>query len=86
MSNIFAEESYIKVIINNTPITKHDIELNKAMYIKMNNAKNLDAMQHKQLDQMILDQIIDQTLLFQHAEALGIEISDEEMKNTIITI
>ena len=66
--NIFAKQQDIVVIVNDKPITMYEFTVRKKMVIALNNVDNSDINTDKQLNKNVLNLLIEEELLNQHAE------------------
>lgn len=76
----------IVAIVNETPITKHDLEARKKMLIIVNDLKKVDAKLDKKLNTAAIDSLINDTVLIQHAQNVGGDISEEDIDNAISSV
>lgn len=79
-----AEQSNIVALVNNEPITLNEFRARKKMIMVLNNVEALTPAQDKQLSDIAVKSLIDESLLFQYAGDK--EISQEEIDNAIKSI
>jgi hypothetical protein len=84
--NVFAKQQDIVAIVNDKPITMYEFTARKKMIIALNKVDNSDLTTDKQLNKNVLNLLIDEELLNQHAEKTGIKISEPEIDSAILTI
>lgn len=84
--NIFAKQQDIVAVVNDEPITMYEFTARKKMVIALNKVDNSDPHTDKQLNKNVLNLLIDEELLNQHAEKTGIKISEPEIDSAILTI
>ena len=84
--NVFAKQQDIVAIVNDKPITMYEFTARKKMVIALNKVDNSDLTTDKQLNKNVLNLLIDEELLNQHAEKTGIKISEPEIDSAILTI
>lgn len=84
--NLFAKQRDIVAIVNDKPITMYEFTARKKMVIALNKVDNSDLITDKQLNKNVLNLLIDEELLNQHAEKTGIKISEPEIDSAILTI
>jgi len=76
----------IIALVNDQPITKHDFEARKKLAIVLGNVDTSTPEKDKQLKDTILNILIMEELLDQHAKKIGGEISEKELNNAIADI
>ena len=76
----------IVALVNDQPITKHDFESRKKMLVVLNGIDTSDYHSNIKLNNDILNMLIDEKILNQHAEKIGAAISEKELDNAISTI
>jgi hypothetical protein len=76
----------IIALVNDEPITKHEFEARKKLAIVLGNVDNSTPEKDKQLNDNILNILIMEELLDQHAKKIGGQINDTELNNAIIDI
>lgn len=76
----------IKALVNNEPITLHEVQTRKKMLMVLNNISDLDSKTEQKLNEVALKSLIDEQILFQHAAKVGGNISQEEINEAIKTI
>lgn len=79
-----AEQNNIVALVNNEPITLNEFRARKKMIMVLNNAESLTAAQDKQLNDLAIKSLVDESLLFQYAGDK--DISQEEIDNAIRSI
>jgi len=84
--NIFAKQQDIVAVVNDEPITMYEFTARKKMVIALNKVDNSDPHTDKQLNKNVLNLLIDEELLNQHAKKTGIKISEPEIDSAILTI
>lgn len=70
--------------VNDKPITLNEFHARKKMIMALNNIENLTADQDKQLNDLAINSLIDESLLFQYAGDR--EIPQDEIDNAIKSI
>ena len=84
--NAFADLPDVVAFVNDQPITKYDFESRKKMIITLNGYDvSAPGADHK-INSDILNILIEEELLRQHAEKTGGSISENEIDNSIRTI
>ena len=77
------------IIVNDKVVTKREVditrELQESEYRRRYKGEELEA-RLKEMDAMIIDEIIESLLMESHAERLGILVSDKEIESRINTI
>ncbi len=76
-----AETANIVALVNNEPITLNEFRARKKMIMALNNVEEVTPAQDKQLSDIAIKSLIDESLLFQKYGDK--EISQEEIDNTI---
>lgn len=76
----------IIALVNDEPITKHDFEARKKLAIILGNVDNSTSEKDTKLNDAILNILIMEELLDQHAKKINGEISDKELNNAIADI
>ncbi|MGI4752389.1 MAG: SurA N-terminal domain-containing protein [Janthinobacterium lividum] len=79
-----AETSNIVALVNNEPITLNEFRARKKMIMALNNVEEVTPAQNKQLSDIAIKSLIDESLLFQYYGDK--EISQEEIDNAIKSI
>lgn len=79
-----AETANIVALVNNEPITLNEFRARKKMIMALNNVKEVTPAQDKQLSDIAIKSLIDESLLFQYYGDK--EISQEEIDNAINSI
>ena len=82
-NSVFASLPDIVALVNDKPITKYDFLSRKNMVILLNNIDVSDASLDAKLNTSILNLLIEEELLNQHAENVEIEVDPEQIKDTI---
>jgi|GEM_PF-753748 len=82
-TNAFAVEDKIVAIINKQPITLSALEQRKKITKFFTGASHFSADQEKAFATQVLHAMIDDEVLSQYAEKIGIKISEREIKNFI---
>ncbi|XVN41800.1 MAG: SurA N-terminal domain-containing protein [Rickettsia endosymbiont of Argas persicus] len=82
--NAFAETSNIVALVNNEPITLNEFRARKKMIMALNNVESVTPAQDKQLSDLAIKSLIDESLLFQYYGDK--EITQEEIDNAIKSI
>lgn len=82
--NIFADSPNIVALVNNEPITLNEFRARKKMIMALNNVETLTPAQDKQLSDLTIKSLVDESLLFQYNGDR--EISQEEVDNAIQSI
>lgn len=84
--NALADLPDVVAFVNDQPITKYDFESRKKMILVLNNIDASEPEVSRQIDRDILNILIEEELLNQHAEKVGGEIKEEEIDNAILSI
>lgn len=84
--NALADLPDVVAFVNDQPITKYDFESRKKMILVLNNIDASEPEISRQLNKDILNILIEEELLSQHAEKVGGEIKEEEIDNAIYSI
>ena len=84
--NAFAELPDVVAFVNDEPITRYDFESRKSMIVTLNNIDVSDPAVSSKINGDILNILIEEELLDQHAEKVGGEVSKKEIDNAIGTI
>jgi len=84
--NALADLPDVVVFVNDQPITKYDFESKKKMILVLNNIDASEPEVNRQINENILNLLIEEELLNQHAEKVGGEVSEEEIDNAILSI
>ena len=84
--NVLAERQDIVAIVNDKPITMYEFNARKKMAIALNKIDNSNPQVDAQLSKDILNILIEEELLNQHAEKVGGKISKAEIDNAISII
>ncbi|NRB10514.1 MAG: SurA N-terminal domain-containing protein [Rickettsiaceae bacterium] len=79
-------EQDIVAIVNDKPITRYEFEKRKQLVTILNNIRIANKQQEKALNRNILNILIEEELLNQHAETVGGTVSQEEINNAIAVI
>lgn len=84
----FAEAAAPTIIalVNNEPITIYELQTRKKMLMVLNDISNPDAKTEQKLNEVALKSLIDEQILFQHANKVGGNVSKEEIIEAIRTI
>jgi len=82
--NAFADSSNIVALVNNEPITLNEFHARKKMIMALNNVESVTPAQDKQLSDVAIKSLVDESLLYQYAGDK--EISQEEIDNAIKSI
>lgn len=82
----FAVKQGIVAIVNDKPITEYDFNLRKQLIIKLNGIDASNPQVSAKLNRDILNLLIEEELLNQHAEKVGGQISKAEIDNAISAI
>ncbi|MGX6960873.1 MAG: SurA N-terminal domain-containing protein [Rickettsia endosymbiont of Pentastiridius leporinus] len=84
INTVQAEQNNIVALVNNEPITLNEFRARKKMIMVLNNVESLTAAQDKQLSDVAIKSLVDESLLFQYAGDR--EIPQEEIDNAIRSI
>lgn len=84
--NVSAGQQDIVAIVNDKPITMYEFNARKKMAIALNKIDNSNPQVDSRLSKDILNILIEEELLNQHAEKVGSKISKAEIDNAISTI
>ena len=76
----------IVAIVNDKPVTMYEFNSRKHMVIALNKIDNSNPQVNSQLNKDVLNILIEEELLTQHAEKVGGKISKAELDNAISTI
>lgn len=80
----YAEPSNIVALVNNEPITLNEFRTRKKMIMALNNVEEVTPAQDKQLSDLAIKSLVDESLLFQYYGDR--EIPQEEINNAIKSI
>ncbi|MFK8040424.1 MAG: SurA N-terminal domain-containing protein [Rickettsiaceae bacterium] len=83
--NHFAKNYDIVAIVNQSAITKEELDTQKSLMIKMGIDSESSSNDHK-FTKLALEHLIDQELLFNYAENHRIKISDQDIESAISNI
>lgn len=84
--NALADLPDVVAFVNDQPITKYDFESRKKMILVLNSIDASEPETNMQVNKDILNILIEEELLNQHAEKVGGDISAEEIDNAIHSI
>ena len=84
--NALADLPDVVAFVNDRPITKYDFESRKKMILVLNNIDISDPVVSRQVNSDILNILIEEELLNQHAEKVGGEVGEKEIDNAIFSI
>ncbi|MGI4775405.1 MAG: SurA N-terminal domain-containing protein [Janthinobacterium lividum] len=76
----------IVALVNNEPITSYEFEARKKMLLKLNNIQDPDHKTINELNKFVINSLVDETILSQHALKIGGKISKEELEEAITII
>lgn len=76
----------IVALVNDQPITKHDFVSRKNMVVILNKIEITDSFMELKLNRDILNSLIEEDLLMQHAQKIGATINKEEIDAAISSI
>lgn len=82
-THVFAAEDKIVAIVNKHPITLSALEQRKKIMRFFGNIPALSAEQEKAFTNSMLNALIDDEVLTQHASKIGVRVMPQEIKNTI---
>jgi len=85
-SNAFAAEDKIVAIVNKHPITLSELEQRKKIMRFFGNIPALSSEQEKAFTNSMLNALIDDEVLTQHANKIGVRVVPQEVKNIIKNI
>ncbi|MDP4708579.1 MAG: SurA N-terminal domain-containing protein [Rickettsiaceae bacterium] len=85
-ASVLANIPDIVALVNDQPITKYDFESRKKMAITLNNIDVSDAAMERKLNSEIVNILIEEELLNQHAEKVGGAVSKDDLDEAIGTI
>lgn len=83
---VLAKLPDIVAIVNDQPITRYDFESRKKMAVVLNNIDVSDPTMDARLNSDILNILIEEELLNQHAEKVGGAVNKADLDNAIATI
>ncbi len=83
---VFAKMPDIVALVNDKPITKYDLETRKQMAIVLNNIDNSALSLDAKLNVNILNILIEEELLNQHAKKVGGVVREQEIDDAIRAI
>lgn len=86
ISSSFAAKQDIVALVNDRPITIYDLNSRKKMIVTLNHIDDSNPAVRKKLDKQVLNLLIEEELLNQHAEKVGGNISEAEINNAIHSI
>lgn len=84
--NVCADMPDIVASVNDYPITRHDFESRKDLIISLNNVDLSEPFAEMKLNSQILDSLIDEELLNQHAQKIGANITREQLDKAILSV
>lgn len=84
--SVLADLPDIVALVNDQPITKYEFESRKNMVITLNNVDVSDSSMERKLNSEILNSLIEEEILNQHAEKIGGAVSKEDLDEAIGTI
>lgn len=85
-ASVLASVPDIVALVNDQPITKYDFESRKKMAVTLNNIDVTDAAMERKLNSEILNILVEEELLNQHAEKVGGAVSKDDLDEAIATI
>lgn len=85
-STVFANLPDIIALVNDKPITKYDFESRKKMVIVLNNIDASDQAINAKINNSVLNLLIEEELLNQHAASVNGRVSKEQLDSAIATI
>ena len=85
-NSVFATLPDIIALVNDQPITKYDFESRKKMVMVLNNIDNSSPAVDAKLNNGIINVLIEEELLNQHAASVGGKITPAQIDNAISTI
>ncbi len=85
-NSVFATLPDIIALVNDQPITKYDFESRKKMVLVLNNIDNSNPSVDAKLNNGIINVLIEEELLNQHAASVGGKITPAQVDNAISTI
>ena len=85
-NGVFASLPDIIALVNDQPITKYDFESRKKMVLVLNNIDNSNPSVDAQLNNGLINVLIEEELLNQHAASVGGKITETQIDNAISTI
>ena len=83
---VIAGKQDIVAIVNDEPITMYEFNARKQMVIALNKIDNSNSKVNAQLNKDVVNILIEEELLNQHAEKVGGKISKAEIDNAISVI
>ncbi len=78
-----AELPQILALVNNTPITLYEFQSRKKMIMALNNIASPTASAEKQINNLVLNQLINEELLYQHTAKVDGKITDADIDEAI---
>jgi len=84
--NIMAATPGIVAIVNDKPITKYEFEARKKIVAIFSNADASDPKIEKQLNENVMNVLVEEEVIRQYSDKIGMKISDEDVTNAIATI
>ncbi len=84
--NALAELPDVVAFVNDEPITRYDFESRKHMVVVLNDIDTSDPAVNSKINGDILNILIEEKLLDQHAEKVGGAVSETEIDNALRTI
>ena len=85
-NGVFASLPDIIALVNDQPITKYDFESRKKMVLVLNNIDNSNPSVDAQLNNGLINVLIEEELLNQHAASVVGKITEAQIDNAISTI
>lgn len=84
--NTLADLPDVVAFVNDMPITKYDFESRKKMIVELNNIDISDPGVNSKVTSDILNILIEEELLNQHAEKVGGDVGEKEIDDAILSI
>lgn len=82
-SQSFANVQKIAAVVNDDPITMQEFLARKKMVMLFNKIGHLNAEQEKGFNKAVLDGLIEEQIIVQQGQKLGIKVADEEVLGAI---
>lgn len=82
-TSVYSASKDIAAIVNDRPITKYEFSARKKLVTSLNKIEPQSGSAERKLNKDILNILIEEELLSQYSEKIGVKISEEEIDNAI---
>lgn len=82
----FADVQKIVAVVNDDPITMQEFSARKKMVMLFNKISSLSTEQERGFNKAVLDGLIEEQIIIQQGQKLGIKVADEEVASAIAGI